>query len=278
MPTNSPETVLLPLDLGSVDDYDLSTLSLARYTRKGSIHTGHLFLRATLREMLKIYKLSGDTQSNRELLRETKSQYDDLMDRKAKLEELAAEKSINPIKVFAVHRRKRLFVNAGRELYIATRTTSEKMQCHFLSVALADVPPAEGETIAKNERISGFSVEPDGAHSDESNSFLNDATGMLRNLFANPSPSGNEHGDLGQSLTTEGTAEPVETLSPARSSVSSPTSPRPAGINITNLHYHNYNNTAPNPNSTSPGFTVNIHSSDHDGSVHNHVSPPNPLP
>ncbi|KIJ18449.1 hypothetical protein PAXINDRAFT_167050 [Paxillus involutus ATCC 200175] len=276
MPTNSSETVLFPIDLGSVDNYDLSTLSLARYTGKGSLHTGHLFLRATLKEMRKIQELSKDLECAHDL-HDTKFKYDDLMTRKEMLEQ--EPKTFNPFKLFELYNAKRKFVARGRKLYIATRTTSEKLERDLLSVDSADVPPAEGESIAKNERIAGISVDMGGALTEATRAFFQDTTNILVSSLdpsADPSPS--DGGD-GQSSTTETTTDPVETLSSARrSSVSSPTSPRSASIIITNFHYHNYNNSVPNPNSTAPGFTVNIHSSDHDGSVHNHVSPPDPLP
>jgi hypothetical protein len=77
MSLSHPETVLLPVDLGSVDNYDPTVFPLARVTGKGSLHTGHLFLQATLDEMLKIRELSKEQASNPELLRDTKAQFDE---------------------------------------------------------------------------------------------------------------------------------------------------------------------------------------------------------
>lgn len=77
MQSDTPQTVLLfPADLGSVENYD-PTVPLGRITDKGSLHTGGLYLRATLEQMLQIHRLCQSLEENhRELLRETKAQYD----------------------------------------------------------------------------------------------------------------------------------------------------------------------------------------------------------
>lgn len=68
--------LLLQADLGSVENYD-PTVPLGRLTAKGSLHTGGLYLRATLDEMLQIKHLCESLEENhRELLRDTKAQFD----------------------------------------------------------------------------------------------------------------------------------------------------------------------------------------------------------
>ncbi|KIJ16753.1 hypothetical protein PAXINDRAFT_168240 [Paxillus involutus ATCC 200175] len=222
--------------------------------------------------MLKIRELSKEQASNPELLRDTKAQFDDLMRQKGRLER--EQKSLNPFKLFALHRAKRLFLDAGRELYISTRTTSERMKRALLSMASTDVISTEGESIAKDERIAGISVELNGTLTEETATFFEETARILASSgdpFADPSPTS---GEDDQSSTVESTIDPVETLSSARSSlsVSSPTSPRStASINYFNVNY-NYSTSVLNSNSSASGLTINSGGSRNSGSVVHHVS------
>ncbi|KAF8844596.1 hypothetical protein BDN67DRAFT_727018 [Paxillus ammoniavirescens] len=222
--------------------------------------------------MLKIRELSKEQTSNRELLQDTKAQFDDLMRQKARLER--EQKSLNPFKLFALHRAKRLFVDAGRELYISTRTTSERMKRALLSMASTDVISTEGESIAKDEQIAGISVELDGTLTEETATFFEETARILASLgdpFADPSPTS---GEDDQSSTVESTIDPEETLSSARSSlsVSSPTSPRStASINYFNVNY-NYSTSVLNSNSSASGLTINSGGSRNSGCKCNRYS------
>lgn len=74
MQSDTTQTVLLiPADLGPVENYD-PTVPLGRIT---SLRAGGLYLRATVDEMLQIIRLcEGLEENHRELLRDTKAQYD----------------------------------------------------------------------------------------------------------------------------------------------------------------------------------------------------------
>ena len=63
--------------LGLAGNYD--SRSLVKLVDKGSLLAGRIFLRATLDEMVKIRSMSRSTgdENHRELLRETKEQYDE---------------------------------------------------------------------------------------------------------------------------------------------------------------------------------------------------------
>ena len=74
---NAQSVFLIPGDIGSVEDYFDPTAPSPKITSKGSLYTGGLYLRAALKEMHQILRLCEDLQENhRELLRETKAQYD----------------------------------------------------------------------------------------------------------------------------------------------------------------------------------------------------------
>lgn len=77
MQSDNTQTVLLiPADLGSVENYD-PTIQLERITAKRPLHAGEIYLQATLNEMVQIVRLCKSVEENhRELLRETKAQFD----------------------------------------------------------------------------------------------------------------------------------------------------------------------------------------------------------
>ncbi|KAF9232660.1 hypothetical protein BU15DRAFT_80964 [Melanogaster broomeanus] len=183
MLSNNARTVLLPLDLGSVENYDSTVFPLTRFEANGSIHTGQLFLQATLQEMLKIHELSENlnSESNQELLQQAKDAYNTLMEQKVALEQ--EQKSINPFKLYAAHREKRLFVEAGRKLYTSTKMASERMSRELLATGMSsvNVPPAEVDSIAPHEQIAGFSV----VITEETAAFLNETLESSGSPFYN---------------------------------------------------------------------------------------------
>lgn len=74
---NTRPVLLISGDFGLVEDFFDPTVLPRKFTSKGSLHTGGLYLRAALNEMHRILRLCEDLQENhRELLRETKAQYD----------------------------------------------------------------------------------------------------------------------------------------------------------------------------------------------------------
>jgi hypothetical protein len=77
MQSDNTQTVLiLPADLGSIETND-PTIQLKKITVKDSLEAGDIYLRATLNEMLEIIRLCKSLEENyRELLRDTKAQYD----------------------------------------------------------------------------------------------------------------------------------------------------------------------------------------------------------
>ena len=76
MSVNDPQTLLFTSgNLGSAGNYD--SQSLAKLIGKGSLLAGHIFLRATLDEMVKIRNMSLSTgdDSEREFLHEMRLRY-----------------------------------------------------------------------------------------------------------------------------------------------------------------------------------------------------------
>ncbi|KAF9232662.1 hypothetical protein BU15DRAFT_80966 [Melanogaster broomeanus] len=250
---NNTETVLVPLNLGSAANYDSTLFPLARLKAKGSIHTGHLFLQLTLEEMLKIYELSKNlnSESTRELLQQASDAYNALMRQKVTLEQ--QQKSINPFKLYAVHREKKLFIEAGWELYKSTKTKSETMQ-RVLPVPSADVPQVQADSIAIHEQVAGFSVTT-----------TEEAAAPLGSLTEPPHNSSAEHSHSGGRDVPISTGETVD-------SGTIPSSTNTATyINICmTISHYNYNNSVHNSNSTASGLTVNSGGSGNSGSsIHN---------
>ncbi|KAF8838521.1 hypothetical protein BDN67DRAFT_971448 [Paxillus ammoniavirescens] len=280
MPSNDRQTVVFPVNLGSAGSYDRDIFPLARVKGTGPLREGALVLRATMDEMMRMREMSRTLDSSREFLEEAKSQYDDLMEEKAKLEKLQQQKSYNPFKVFSRLRATRMFLEASLTLYTETVTNSEKMRRACLSiVSLGSVDtPAPEESIAEDEQIEGIAVV-DGPVNQQMASVQLAMQGKFE-VSGNPSPDGSPSG--GENITmdqaTESTTDPMEMSSSIRSGASSPTSPRSAGIGVNTFHYHNYNASVHNYNSTASGINVNNGISSNDNSVHNHVPPPDPLP
>ena len=134
----------IPADLGSIEAND-PTAQLEKSTAKDSLHAGDIYLRATLNEMVQIIRLCKSLEENhRELLRDTKAQYDkwvylllakfipnsnacfiSLNRRKKELEFLEKRKSIIKLfKFMEIRRAKRAFRENTRELWISTRVPS----------------------------------------------------------------------------------------------------------------------------------------------------------
>ncbi|KAF8838517.1 hypothetical protein BDN67DRAFT_971440 [Paxillus ammoniavirescens] len=281
MPSNDRQTVILPVRLGPARGYDRAIFPLARFKGTGPLQEGDLLLEATMDEMYNIREMSKGLESGREVLQDTKAVYDDMIDERARIEELQRQKLYNPVKVYSRFRAKRIFLSATRELYNTTWTTSEKMRRSCLSIfslALVDTPAPE-EPIAEDEQIEGISIDVDGPVNQQMAAVLAEMQGMFEvpgNPPADASPSRGE--DIAMDQATESATDPVETLSSVRSSVSSPTSPRSAGIGVSTFHYHNYNASVHNYNSTASGINVNNGISSNDNSAHNHVFPLDPLP
>ncbi|KIJ18441.1 hypothetical protein PAXINDRAFT_167042 [Paxillus involutus ATCC 200175] len=281
MPSNDRQTVILPVRLGPARNYDRAIFPLARFKGTGLLQKGDLLLQATMDEMYNIREMSKGLDSSCTVLQGSKRRYDELADERAKLEDLRGQKLYNPFKLYSRFRATQIFFNATERLYTVTWTTSEKMRRACLSVvslALVDTPAPE-DPIAEDEQIEGIFIDIDGPVNQQTASVLAEMQGVFEvsgNPPADASPSRGE--DIAMNQATESTTDSVETLSSVRSGVSSPTSPRSAGIGVSNFHYHNYNASVHNYSSTASGINVNNGISNNDNSVHNQVFLPDPLP
>ncbi|KAG8214205.1 hypothetical protein J3R82DRAFT_10998 [Butyriboletus roseoflavus] len=286
MQSDTAQTVLLiAADLGSVENYD-PTVPLGRITTKGSLDAGGLYLRATLNEMLQILRLcEGLEENHRELLRETKAQYDNLSRRKKELESLDKSQSIfKPLKLIAIKRAKRAFLDNAQELWNSTRTTSERLKRALLSAPSVNLVPVESESVTDGERLSGLAVSLPPPPPGEMNppgmeEVLAAAQKMASilassgNPFADPTPSNSLDG---QTSTARAVLDP-EVSSSARNSVTTtPSSPGSAS----NFSWFNVNlNIVNNADSNAHGLTINNNGVENSGSdVTDHRSSVNSPP
>ncbi|KAG9318987.1 hypothetical protein JVU11DRAFT_1103 [Chiua virens] len=81
-------TVILPLDLGSANEFEESNFPLAYHDGISDIvNKGSLLLSSTLDEMIKIKEMGVDLSSNPEFLLNTGLKYEELEAKQAKLEQ-----------------------------------------------------------------------------------------------------------------------------------------------------------------------------------------------
>ncbi|KAG1886825.1 uncharacterized protein F5891DRAFT_1200675 [Suillus fuscotomentosus] len=138
MPSESErQTFLIPVNLGTPAQYDPSIFPVMRVKDTSTLGQISIVLEAMLDEVLKIHQMATDKKKIQDLLAETKASYDTLV---LKREELQRQKkSFNPVKLFLAYCSTRLLSEAVKELYTATRTTSEKIRRQLLSVVSTDV-------------------------------------------------------------------------------------------------------------------------------------------
>ncbi|KAH7889052.1 hypothetical protein F5I97DRAFT_1857904 [Phlebopus sp. FC_14] len=271
------QTVIVPFSLGRAEDYDPVLFPLVKI--KGTVHEGDLLLQATLDELTKMQQMAKQLCSDRGLLRTVKKKYDRLMDDKDRLEEQV--KSINPIKKYMQHRRLRFFIEAGRELYAFTKSSSERMRRELLSVNSLDVMPVlQGNTDVSNKEISGIAIDLDGPLDDTILNTISDTATFLSCIdhpLVDADPSNAEHVkgpvditclSTSRNPTTTPTSANATSTTPAPTNTTSttPTSTHPAPTNSTSI---NPTSTVPilplsrsdsaSPTLTSPTSTINYH-------------------
>ncbi|KAG1785383.1 uncharacterized protein HD556DRAFT_1450793 [Suillus plorans] len=158
-----PRTLILPMDLGSLTKYEQSVFPLSRVQGKSCIDQMDIFLEATLDEIFRIrrFSQSGGIENSEHLVANAKKQYDDLMSDKQKIEH--QKKTWNPVKKYSAYRSVRLLLEAGKVLYTDTRTASELMRRHLLSIQVntKDVQSIMHDDLPSNARISGIAIPLD---------------------------------------------------------------------------------------------------------------------
>ncbi|KAG1868419.1 hypothetical protein F4604DRAFT_1927283 [Suillus subluteus] len=153
------QTLLLPMDLGSPAQYEQSVFPLNRVQGKNAINQVDIFLEATLDEIFKICQMVGDAENFQWLICNAKLQYNDLL--LGKLEMERQRKSLNLITRFSAYCSVRLLLEAGKSLYMDTRTVSERMRRQLLSVRQEDVQPVEYNDLPSNACIGGIAIPLD---------------------------------------------------------------------------------------------------------------------
>lgn len=152
-------TLILPMDLGSPARYEQTIFPLSGVQVKGTVNQVNLYLQATLDELFKMHQMAGDKEKFKDLFYNAKTQYDDLIIDRNNMEQ--KRKSLNPVKMFSAYRSVRLLLEAGKALYIRTKTVSEAMRRDLLSINAEDVQPVEYNDLPSDARISGVAVAVD---------------------------------------------------------------------------------------------------------------------
>ncbi|KAG1735990.1 hypothetical protein EDB19DRAFT_1910427 [Suillus lakei] len=190
-------TLVLPMDLGSPDQYEQFVFPLSRVQGKSSINDQvDLVLEATLDEIFKIRQMVGNAENSQRLIKNAKAQYDQLMSDKQKMDQ--QRKSLNPIKIFSAYRSVRLLLEAGKVLYTGTRTISERMRRQLLSVNTEDIQPVEYNDLSSDARIGGIAIQLDSeSQPDETTaSFFAEAASFIASqvdLLGEGNPFADEH-------------------------------------------------------------------------------------
>ncbi|KAG1901894.1 uncharacterized protein F5891DRAFT_1186917 [Suillus fuscotomentosus] len=155
-------TLLFPMDLGSLVQYQRSVFPISRVQRKGLIGEVDFFLESTLDEIFRMRNFVGNTKNFQLLIKNATTRYDDLMIDKQEIEQ--QRKSLNPVKKFSAYRSVRLLLSAGEVLYEDTKTISEKMRRGLLSIEVdrEDVQSVMlDDDLPSNARISGIAIPLD---------------------------------------------------------------------------------------------------------------------
>ncbi|KAG2353298.1 hypothetical protein BDR07DRAFT_1615043 [Suillus spraguei] len=135
-------TLILPMDLGSPARYEQTIFPLSGVQVKGTVN-----------------QMAGDAEKFKHLYYNAKTQYDDLIIDRNNMEQ--KRKSLNPVKLFSAYRSVRLLLEAGKALYVRTKTVSEAMRRDLLSVNAEDVQPVEYDDLPSDARISGVAIPLD---------------------------------------------------------------------------------------------------------------------
>lgn len=167
--------------------------------------------------------MAGNKNELQQLILHAKDEYDVLNAEKTKLEQ--SKKSLNPVKLFSTYRSIRLLAEAGRALWLQTRSASERMRRQLLSVDAQDVQPVDYNDLPPDARISAIvlSTEATTQPNDTTASFFTEAANFVDLL-----PDGNPFADEYEAEDT-GTAPVPEDGSASNPSaddgVTLPTSP-----------------------------------------------------
>lgn len=191
-------TLLFPIDLGSPAQYDQSVFPLSKVQGKDTISEVNLYLEATLDEIFKIHQMTGNAEDFQELIYNAKTQYDELILSRKKLEQ--QRKSLNPVKKFSAYRSVRLLLETGKALFTETKTISEMARRHLLSqsVNTEDVQPVKYNDLPSDARIGGVAIPLDSEFQpDEATaSFFSDAVTYMTSqvdLLGEGNPFADEH-------------------------------------------------------------------------------------
>ncbi|KAG6375654.1 hypothetical protein JVT61DRAFT_3224 [Boletus reticuloceps] len=127
-------TVFLPEGIGIVSRFGKSSRRYVK-VKNGSLQDGDILLQLTLKELGVIRKVSKKMRRRRpELFKDAKDQYDDLKDEFDRLAEAQDSTSwIKFLKRLEIRRDTHTLVDAGYELYITVKSTSEKLERVLLS-------------------------------------------------------------------------------------------------------------------------------------------------
>lgn len=236
------------MNLGSPAQYEQSVFPLSRVRGKGPINQMDLVLEATLDEIFKIREMVGNPEASQRLVRNAKTQYDELMLDKAKMER--QRKSLNPVKMFSAYRSIRLLLEAGNALYTETRTASERLRRQLLSqdVNTEDVQPVEYDDLPSDSHIGGIAiqmpVDSEFQPEETTHSFFTEAVNYMASQVdllggGNGNPFGDEH-QVEDSEANAGHESSSTTGSAAATSdggVAPSTSPRLSGASGNNFFF-----------------------------------------
>ncbi|KIJ60043.1 hypothetical protein HYDPIDRAFT_117734 [Hydnomerulius pinastri MD-312] len=284
-------TVVIPIDLGAAAKYDQSVFPLSSYRNRDSLGRGDFLLDATLEEMLKISAMGTDLSQNTDFFIATKARYDELMSKKETLE--SRPRTFSPFKAYANYRAVRLFYVASKNLYLRTRSTSEKMRRslnrNLLSVPSEDVAPVGGG-LPSDANICGIAVALDGPLDEETMRTITDAANTIASCadpFAD-NPFIDQLSSVAESMLSDSDLTSVNAVNTASSGVaaanrlssastssqaSDTTSPGSAA-SIQNFFI--FKNSVMAPNSNVNGATLNQGGSQNSGSVNHLLSPSAP--
>ncbi|KAG2125999.1 uncharacterized protein EDB93DRAFT_1257848 [Suillus bovinus] len=206
------QTLLIPLNLGTPAQYDPSIFPVMRLKDTSTLGQVGIVLEATLDEVFKIHKMATDKKKIQDLLAETKASYDTLVLKKEELQR--QKKSFNPVKLFSAYRSTRLLVEAVKELYTDTRTTSEKIRRQLLSITSAEVENVQclqllahsagslelniypDDDLPSDARVSGIAIPLESPLDQSTASFFSEAANFIVsqvNLLSEENPFADDH-------------------------------------------------------------------------------------
>ncbi|KAG2101349.1 uncharacterized protein F5147DRAFT_709230 [Suillus discolor] len=157
------QTLLFPIPLGLADQYHRSVFPLIRFQGpKSSLHEVDLALVATMNEIYRMKEIVKNTSDFKELIHESKVQYDTLLEDKQDLAKaMADKKTFNPFKLLSTYRAARLLSETGKALWIETLTTSERLRRQTLSVDTLATQAVGDDDLPPGARISAIAVQLD---------------------------------------------------------------------------------------------------------------------